>query len=77
VKNIKEDEAKPDEALETMIRGVEEMLDVFGDEYMNRHLAYSLVEKVVGRLVPELGEGGVGVEALLAGRGVGVLNEPR
>jgi len=66
------DKDKNDKALESMIRAVEEILDVFGDEYMNKHLVYSVLEKVVGRVVPELGEGGVGVEALLAGRGVGV-----
>jgi len=40
------------------------ILDVFGDEYLNRHLLYSVLECVVVRIVPEMGmemsEGGGG-----------------
>lgn len=36
-----------------------EMLDVFGDEYLNRHLAYAILELVVVRVLPELAEKGV------------------
>ena len=39
-----------------MIRQVEEILDVFGDAYLNKHLVYSILELVIVRLVPELGE---------------------
>jgi len=36
-----------------------ELLDIFGDEYLNRHLAYAVLELVVIRLLPELAEKGV------------------
>ena len=39
-----------------MVRQVEEILDVFGDSYLNRHLVYNILELVIVRLVPELGE---------------------
>jgi hypothetical protein len=39
-----------------MISQLEEMLDIFGDAYMNKHLVYNILELVVVRLVPELGE---------------------
>lgn len=38
---------------------VEGWLDVVGDPYMNRHLVVRIVELVVVRLVPEMGERGV------------------
>jgi len=43
-----------------------EVLDVWGDAYLNRHLAYAIVELVVVRVVPEMGE--KGVEALMGER---------
>jgi hypothetical protein len=42
------------------VRQVEEMLDVFGDAYCNRHLLYGLVELLVVKLIPEMEEKGVG-----------------
>jgi hypothetical protein len=42
------------------IREVEELLGVFADSYCNRHLMYAIVELVLVRLIPELGEKGVG-----------------
>lgn len=39
-----------------MIRQVEQMLDVFGDAYLNKHLFYNILELVIVRLIPELGE---------------------
>ena len=42
------------------------MLDMFGDSYLNKHLLYGVVELIVVRLLPELGE--TGVEELLAER---------
>ena len=39
-----------------MIGQVEEILDVFGDAYLNKHLVYNILELVVIRVVPELGE---------------------
>ncbi len=44
---------------ERRIREVEEVLDVFGDEYCNRHFMYGVVELVLVRLMPELAEKGV------------------
>lgn len=57
------------EGEEDMIKQVEDILDVFGNAYMNKHLVYNVLELVVVRLVPEmmdstpselLGERGVG-----------------
>ena len=45
---------------ESMIEEVEASLDVLGDAYLNRHLMFNLVELIVVRLVPEMGERGVG-----------------
>ena len=39
-----------------MIGQVEEILDVFGDAYLNKHLVYNILELVIIRVVPELGE---------------------
>ncbi|CAG8975427.1 hypothetical protein HYALB_00010374 [Hymenoscyphus albidus] len=51
---------------EQKIADVEEVLDVFSDSYCNKHLLYSVVELVVVRLMPEMGE--KGVEELLEER---------
>jgi hypothetical protein len=40
-------------------REVEDVLDVFGDPYCNRHLLYNVVELLIVRLMPELAEKGV------------------
>lgn len=45
-----------------------ELLDMLEDEYCNKHLVYSIIETVLVRLVPELGERSVG--ELLEDRGV-------
>lgn len=45
-----------------------EFLDLLEDEYCNKHLVYSILETVLGRLLPELGERSIG--ALLEDRGV-------
>lgn len=45
-----------------------ELLDLLQDEYCNKHLVYSIIETVLVRLVPELGERSVG--ELLEDRGV-------
>lgn len=44
---------------ETLVGQVEEMLGVLGDAYLNKHLVYNLIELLVVRLLPELGERGV------------------
>lgn len=38
---------------------VEGILNVLGDSYLNKHLVFGIVELVVVRLVPEMGEMGV------------------
>jgi hypothetical protein len=44
---------------ERHIKEVEDILDVFGDVYCNKHLLYAVVELIVVRLIPELAEKGV------------------
>lgn len=44
---------------ERRVREVEEVLDLFGDSYCNKHLLYGVVELIVVRLMPEMGEKGV------------------
>ncbi|MCJ1384651.1 hypothetical protein MMC17_007769 [Xylographa soralifera] len=43
-----------------MLADIEAVLDVFGDSYMNKHLVFGIVELCVVRLMPEVGEMGVG-----------------
>lgn len=45
---------------------MEDVLDVFGDSYCNKHLLYGVVELIIVRLIPELAE--KGVEELLQER---------
>ena len=45
------------------LRQVEELLDCFGDAYLNKHFIFAIVELLIIRLIPELGERGV--QALL------------
>lgn len=45
--------------VERRVQEVEEILDVFGDNYCNKHLMYGLVELVIVRLMPELADKGV------------------
>ena len=45
---------------EDMRGQIEEILDVFGDAYMNKHFMFSVVDLIVVRLFPELEEVGVG-----------------
>jgi hypothetical protein len=47
------------EGYEKLIDEVEEMLGVLGDAYLNKHLIYNLIELLVVRLLPEMGEKGV------------------
>jgi len=51
---------------EGRVAQVEEVLEVFGDAYMNRHLLYAVVDLVVARLLPEMR--GRGVSELRAER---------
>lgn len=45
-----------------------DILDVFGDRYMNKHLMYGMLELILVRLIPELES--IGMGELLAERGV-------
>ena len=56
---------------ESLIQGVENILEVFDDSYMNKHLMFSIVELLFIRLVPELIE--KTPEELLEERGVDIL----
>ena len=47
---------KPKEPNEDVIKEVEGLLDVFGDSYMNRHLVFGIIELVLVRLCPEVGQ---------------------
>lgn len=44
------------EETEDWVREVEGELDVWGDEYLNKHLGYAMLELIVVRVLPELGE---------------------
>ncbi|TGO67529.1 hypothetical protein BOTNAR_0040g00140 [Botryotinia narcissicola] len=44
---------------ERHIREVEDVLNVFGYVYCNKHLLYGVVEMIIMRIIPELGEKGV------------------
>lgn len=47
-----------------------DLLDLFADEYCNKHLVYAIIELILVRLLPELGERSVA--ELMEDRGVGV-----
>jgi hypothetical protein len=45
--------------IERRVREVEDVLNVFGDNYCNKHLLYGIIELIIVRLIPELAEKGV------------------
>ena len=49
----------PEKEREQMLADIEDVLDIFGDPYMNKHLVFGIVELCLVRLVPEIGEKGV------------------
>ena len=49
-----------------VLEQVAAMLDVLSDAYMNKHLVFGIVELIVVRVLPEVGE--KGVEALMKDR---------
>ncbi|KAL9603276.1 MAG: hypothetical protein Q9219_001298 [cf. Caloplaca sp. 3 TL-2023] len=53
-----------------VVREVETELEVWGDAYLNKHLAYQIIELVVVRLMPEMGE--KGLKELMEARGIGI-----
>lgn len=57
-----------EEGDELSLAHVEEILDVFGDERLNKYLIYGILECIVVRLVPELAE--MTPSELLAERGI-------
>lgn len=42
-----------------MLEQMEQLLDCLGDSYLNKHFIFQIVELIIVRLVPELGERGV------------------
>ncbi|OHW90367.1 hypothetical protein CSPAE12_11046 [Colletotrichum incanum] len=51
------DRTGEDDGQEQMLSEIEEgILDVFSDEYCNKHLVYSILELILVRLMPELAE---------------------
>ena len=44
------------EKREDWVREVEGALDAWGDEYLNKHLGYSILELILVRILPEIGE---------------------
>ncbi|KAL9123628.1 MAG: hypothetical protein Q9175_008322 [Cornicularia normoerica] len=54
------------EETEDWLGEVEGELDAWGDGYLNKHLGYALLELIVVRVLPEIGE--QGVEGLLKER---------
>lgn len=59
-----------------MLEEVEEnILDAFGNESMNKHLIYGILELIVVRLIPETAE--KGTSELLAERGVVLRGEEK
>lgn len=54
------EKAEGEEEMEEWIRQVDtDLLEVWADAYLNKHLAYAILELVVVRVLPELGEKGV------------------
>jgi hypothetical protein len=49
-----------EQRMEVLINEVESLLDVLGDAYMNRHLVFGIIELIVVRIIPEMGEKGIG-----------------
>lgn len=46
----------PSQSPDTARSQVEEMLDTFGDPYLNKHVVFALVDLVFSRLFPEIRE---------------------
>ncbi|OMP87051.1 hypothetical protein BK809_0007137 [Diplodia seriata] len=62
--------AEEDEGVDPVqMREVERLLDVLGDPYLNKHLIFGIIELIVVRLMPEMGE--LGVDELMDARSSG------
>ncbi|KAL8652476.1 MAG: hypothetical protein Q9210_002656 [Variospora velana] len=55
---------------EGLVKEVETELDVWSDAYLNKHLAYQILDLLVVRVLPEMGE--KGVKELMEARGIDV-----
>ncbi|KAL9581317.1 MAG: hypothetical protein Q9203_005942, partial [Teloschistes exilis] len=56
-----------------VVQEIETELEVWNDTYLNKHLAYRILEALLAKLIPEMGERGVG--ELMEMRGiVGVVS---
>ncbi|KAI9684227.1 MAG: hypothetical protein M1829_003498 [Trizodia sp. TS-e1964] len=66
VKHVFEADWEPEMVAELANR----MLDVFSDSYCNRHLIYGILELVVVRLLPEMGERNI--SELMVARGINI-----
>lgn len=55
---------------ESLIYEIETELDIWSDAYLNRHLAYQILELVVVRVLPEIGE--KGINELMEARGIDI-----
>ncbi|KAL8995307.1 MAG: hypothetical protein Q9188_006841 [Gyalolechia gomerana] len=55
---------------EDVVKEVESDLDVWGDAYMNKHLSYQILDLVIVRVLPEMGE--KGVKELMEARGIDI-----
>ena len=51
---------------EQMLVEIEDVLDIFGDSYMNKHLIFGILELCIVRLMPEVAE--MGVQELMEAR---------
>lgn len=61
--------ADDDEEEELILSAIErDILDLFADEYCNKHLVYAIIETVLVKLLPEMSE--QGVAEMMAERGV-------
>ena len=56
----------PEVENESKVEHVEDLLDTFGDAYLNKHLVYSMLELIMIKLIPEMAE--LGIEGLMAER---------
>ncbi|KAK1140378.1 hypothetical protein N8T08_010436 [Aspergillus melleus] len=62
--------AHPEEDAPLLAAIEHDLLDLFADEYCNKHLIYSIVEAILAKLLPELSERGL--TELMEDRGVGL-----
>ena len=70
VKDGNQTQTQPDSE-EPILQTIEsDILDLFADEYCNKHLIYAIIERILTRLLPELQEKSVG--ELLEDRGIGL-----